>query len=177
MALLRALEAAAAQLQGPVRGGIVRKAQRSRVEPAGFDVVAVLVRLAPAKRRAFDLQVAEDVAERHDSVGDVRGVEPVVRDRRFRIVLAGKPVHESRRSQRRLTGKADIREYRAAVRKRAAVARRQFHEEVVRMLPVDERGAMPRSPSMPSPSGRCPIIMSMLVLNVLVSPLCPPWRS
>ena len=110
----------------------------ARIEPAGLDVVALLVGLATAEHRAFQLQVAEHVAQRHHPVGDVRRVEPVMRDRRLGIVLAGEAVHERGRAESRLSRQPGVDECRAALRQAVAVRRRQLHEQVVRMLPVDQ---------------------------------------
>src|SRR5206468_3999070 len=131
---------------------------------------------------------------------DVSGVQPVMRDRRLRVVLARKAMHERGRTERRLAGQPRIDKHRAALAQRAAVAGGEFHEEIVRVLAIDERRAvcglsgleqqriaalaisgsadtMPRKPSVPSPAGRCAITISMLVLKVFVSPRGPPWRS
>ena len=53
-------------------------------------------------------------------------------------------MHEGGRTERRFSRKAEVREHRAFVGKPQAVGCRQFHEEVVRMLAVDERLAIQR---------------------------------
>src|SRR5712664_1891933 len=115
MKLLRTLDVATTNLQRPVLCRIVRKTHRSRVQFAGFDVVAILVWLAPSKSGAFDFHVAEHVTERYDSVRDMGGIEPMVGDRRFGIVLAGEAVHEGRGAQSGFTGQSCIAENGAVV--------------------------------------------------------------
>src|SRR6266850_2624983 len=110
MQLLRALDMTAAELQRPVLRRVVRKTHRSGIELAGLDVVAILVGLTAAKHRSLDLHVVVHVSQRHYAVSYVRGVEPVMRDRRFRAVLAREAVHERRRAERGLTRQPDIRE-------------------------------------------------------------------
>ena len=61
-----------------------------------------------------------------------------MRDRRLGDVHAGEAVHERRRSERGLSGQSAIHEQRV-VAARDAQADRQFHEQVVRMLAVDQR--------------------------------------
>src|SRR5438445_11130199 len=110
MKFLRALDVATTDLQRPVLCRVVRKTHRSRVQFAGFDVVAILVGLAPSKSGAFDFHVAEHVTERYDSVRDMGGIEPMVGDWRFGIILAREALHERRRAKRGLARQPDGRE-------------------------------------------------------------------
>ena len=142
MKLLRALDVAAADLQRPVLCWVIRKTHRSGIELAGLDVVPILVGLTAAKHRSLDLYVVVHVSQRDYAISNVRGVEPVMRDRRFRVVLAREAVHERRRAERGLTRQRDIREDRAALGKRMAVGSRELDEKVMRMLPIDERSSV-----------------------------------
>ncbi len=138
---LRALDASVTYLQRPILRRVVRQSQRLGVKRAGLDSVAILVRLPAMEKRALDLEVAAHVAQRHHAVRDVRGIEPVVRDRSFRVVDAREPMHEGGRAERGLSRKPCVNEHRVAFAHGDAVARRHFHEEVVGVLAVDERSA------------------------------------
>src|ERR1044071_4984036 len=78
------------------------------VELGRFDVVAVLVRLAPPKRRGFQFPRVDYDADGHDSESDVCGIKPVMRDRRFGDVHPARAMHESRRAERGFTGQSGI---------------------------------------------------------------------
>src|SRR5206468_13051750 len=80
----------------------------------------------------------DDRAGGQDTEGDVRRIQPVVRDGRHRDVRAGVPVHERGRSQGWLAGEPAMDEERA-IAARHAVRARELHEQVVRVLSVDER--------------------------------------
>ena len=56
-------------------------AHRVRIERAEVEIRAVFVRLAPLKRRRFNLPRAGAHARRHDAVRDVSRVELVMRER------------------------------------------------------------------------------------------------
>ena len=66
-------------------------------------------------------------------------IQPVVSDRRLRAVHGAHAVHEGGRSERRLARQADVGVDAVGRRQLARVAGRQLHEEVVRMLAIDQR--------------------------------------
>ena len=74
-----------------------------------------------------------------DAEADMCGVLPMVRQRRGEIVHGGRPMHESYGTKRRLSRGRGVDRHADVARERAFVHHRQFHPEVVRMLPVHER--------------------------------------
>ncbi len=136
--LLGALDVAVAHLQGPVGGRIEAQTAGPGVQSKGIEVPAVLVRLAAIEHRALDLPGAMDEAGGDHPEGDVGGIQPMMGDRRGRIVHPREAVHEGDGPQRRLARIAGIEEHRRRPADRKAVGARQLHEEVVRMLPVDQ---------------------------------------
>src|SRR5712691_6900544 len=93
MQLLGTLDVSTTDLKRPTLCRVVRKTQRCRVQLAGFNVVPRLIGLTPSKNGAFEFHAAEHVTERYDSVRNMGGVEPVMGDRRFGIVLTRETVH------------------------------------------------------------------------------------
>ena len=136
--LLGTLDVGPGRLQGPVVAGIPAGAQRRAVHPRPLDVVAILVRLAPRELRRFEFPAPLHPARRDDAEADVRGVQPVVRDGRFGTHLGRGPVHECRRAECRLAGPARIHEGPCTFARLPGIACGKLHEEVVRMLAVDQ---------------------------------------
>ena len=62
----------------------------------------------------------------------------MVRHRRFGVAHAGEAMHEGGRPERRLARKTEVGEGRTVSAERHAVGSRQLHEEVVRMLAIDQ---------------------------------------
>ena len=120
-------------LQRPGGRRVEGEPERVRIELRRFDVVPILIRLAPPERRGFDLDPIGDEPRGDDAEGDV------VRDRRFGIVHSGKPMHERRRAERGLAGQAEVDVDVIAIAQRERVSRGELHEQIVRMLAVDER--------------------------------------
>ena len=74
-----------------------------------------------------------------DAETDVRGVLPMVRQRRGQIVHGRWSVHEGDGPERRFPRRRGIDCHADAVRQRALVHCCQFHPEIVRMLPIEQR--------------------------------------
>src|SRR6185437_565170 len=108
------------QLAGRIPG----EAQGGGVEYAGLDVPPILIRLAAVEARAFQLPVPPGDARRDHAEADMRGIEPVVADRRLRRIQAREAVHEGRRAEVRLAWQAAIDEEAPLVAEPDAVARR-----------------------------------------------------
>ena len=70
--LLGRMEASPRHLHRQFADRIPRQPRAEAVELRRFDVVAILVRLAAAERRRFDLPVVDDQPGRHHAEGDVR---------------------------------------------------------------------------------------------------------
>ena len=119
-------------------------ASRHRVHPSEVEVPSVLVRLAPVEHRRLEHPRAPIDGGGHDAVRDVRRIERVMPERRDRVFRRRRAVHERDRAERRLArGPARQRETGAVVH-RDAPDRRQLHEEIVGMLPIDQRSAVER---------------------------------
>src|SRR3546814_10198068 len=87
---------------------------------------------------------SSDVCSSDLAEGDVGGIEPVVSDGRFRVEAGRTPVHERRRADRRLARKTPVEERAGIAAKVEIKPGRHFHQEVVRVLPIDERFAIRR---------------------------------
>src|SRR3954453_8615172 len=103
-----------------------------------FEVITILARLTPIEDRAFELEPAIRETGRENSEADVRRVLQVMRKRRRRILRCGSAMHECIWSKRGLARIPDIRKPARAVANRHGVSRTQLHEEIVRMLPIDQ---------------------------------------
>src|SRR3546814_16915373 len=92
-----------------------------------------------AKRRGFELERSVSPARGDDAIGDVRAVEPMMGDRRERGIAIRAAVHEGGGAECGFADRAAIDEQ---ARFRAGIdidPRRQFHEQIVRMLRSEER--------------------------------------
>ena len=98
----------------------------------------VLVGFATMEDRSLYRHDAEIEAAKDHAVGDVRGIEDVMRERSERILRARRAMHERDRSERRFThGGAGERE--AAARSERHTPRcRELHEEIVRVLVIGD---------------------------------------
>src|SRR5512146_1625153 len=76
-------EMAPAALQRERARWVPGEADRGRIKRPGFDVPAMLVRLAPVEAADLDLHAIEHHPGGDHAEADVRGIEPVMRDRRF----------------------------------------------------------------------------------------------
>ena len=92
----------------------------------------------PLKRLTSSLTRSSTMPAGQHAEADVGRIEPVVADRRFGRIQDRLAVHEGRRAERRLAGQPGVEEDAAlrpdVLRDRA----RQLHEEVVRVLAVDQ---------------------------------------
>jgi len=79
----------------------------------------------------------------------VRAVEPMVGDRRERQIGVRTAVHERRRTERRLGNGAAVEEQAAIAADRHVETRGELHEQVVRVLAIDQRGQCD-SPGLPA---------------------------
>ena len=121
-----------------------RHARRVAVDRTELDRHAIFVRLAPVERRALNRHGAVGRAERDDAVRDVRGVEMVMAERRRRIGLGGRAVHERLRPERRRVHGPAGRDEPPRRRHRPFESPARADDEIVGMLIVDERRAVVR---------------------------------
>src|SRR6058998_2613715 len=110
-----------------------------RVELWRFDAIAILVRLASTERGGFELCGPHNGPRRQNPESNVGGIEPVVGDGCLWERHSRESVHERRRTEGGLAGQTSVDEERS-IPARDAVGRGQLHEEIVRVLPVDEAG-------------------------------------
>src|SRR6266508_1320590 len=98
----------------------------------------MLVRLCAVEHRSLDGNGFPARAERGDVEGDVRRILPVMTERGGGVLARGGPVHERGGTDHRLTDGRELDPRGPVACQRKAVRRRKVHEEVVRMLMVDE---------------------------------------
>src|SRR5205807_429171 len=82
-------------------------------------------------------------SERDDPESHVRRILPMMTERRIRIIHCGKPMHERRRPERRFARITEIEISRKITREFLREAQRNLIKQIVRMLPVVERIAIP----------------------------------
>ena len=99
----------------------------------------MLIRLPPTKPGDLDLELVEHIPGGQHAVGDVRAVQPMMRDWGLRVVDPRNAVHEGRGAKRRFARQAKIEERRVGLRKPVAVGAGKLHEQVVRVLPINQR--------------------------------------
>src|SRR6185503_4040029 len=114
----------------------------------GFEVVAVFARLTPVKERAFQLEPPILDSRGNHSETDVRRVLQVMRQRRRRVLRSGSAVHECSWSKRRFSGITSVNKPARTLTNRNLVSSTQFHEQIVWMLPIDQRLAFVRLTSL-----------------------------
>ena len=117
---------------------IPRDAHGRRIERPGLDVPAMLVGLACVESARFDLHLVDDQPRGEHAEADVRRIEPVVGDRRFGRIDDRFAVHEGGRPERRLARQAAVHEDAAVPADCLRRRRRKLHEQVVRMLAIDQ---------------------------------------
>src|ERR1051325_7155730 len=103
----------------------------------GFEVVAVLIRLTPVKKRAFKLEPAILDSSRNHSETDVRRVLQVMRQRRRGVLRSGSAVHECVWAKCRFSRITSVYKPARTLANRNCVCRTQFHEQIVWMLSID----------------------------------------
>jgi hypothetical protein len=138
MELFWAHQLSPGKLERERAGRIPGHTRSRRIQRPRLDVVAELIGLAPAKPRHFEFPVGAHESSRDYAIHDVRGVQPVVRDRRFRAVHDRKPVHEGRRTKCGLARQSGVDEQRITFAQRVRITGRHLDEQIVRMLPVDQ---------------------------------------
>ena len=102
--LLGFLKMGPAALQREVACRIPGQANRSRIERPGFDIPAMLVRFAAVEDRCLRAPPRAGDAAGHDSIGQVRRVEPVMRNRGDRIRHGRCAMGEGHWAEGRLAG-------------------------------------------------------------------------
>jgi hypothetical protein len=108
-----------------------------RIETRPIDVETVVVRLFASKPRTFDDHPVGLDARRHHAGRDVRRVHVVMGQRRLRIVTRRVAMHERRRAEGGCAYK--VRRQRVSDGSAfKAVGRAQSHEEIVRVLAIDQ---------------------------------------
>ena len=100
--------------------------------------------LAAAKHRRLDLEGAAIERGSEHAHGDVGGVERVMPERRHRVFCRGRPVHEGNRAERRRADRRARQRQRDGLRQRLAPHGGCLHEEIVRVLVIDERVPLER---------------------------------
>ena len=147
---LRPPELGRAGLRGEPWPRVHGHARGVRVEAGPFEVPARRVRLVAVEGGGLELRRPPDEARRGHPERDVRGVQPMVRDRSLGDVHAGESVHESRGTQGGFSGQAEVAEdaeQRGAVGERRGGAvheGRGPHRGLARAPEIGER-ARPRS--------------------------------
>ena len=137
--LLGAVQMSPADLCGQLGRWVPGQPSRNAVECRCLDVVAMLIRLPPTKPGDLDLELVEHIPGGQHAVGDVRAVQPMMRDWGLRVVDPRHAVHEGRGAKRRFARQAKIEERRVGLRKPVAVGAGKLHEQVVRMLAINQR--------------------------------------
>src|SRR5204863_9007115 len=123
-------------LQRKLRCGEKPETTRERVEGAEIEIGPLFIWLTAIEDRRFGLPPVGVEASRDDAEGNVRRVEPMVRNRRQRVRHGGYAVRICHGSERRLASRTAI--YLPAGRslERRVVLGRDLRQEIVRMLPV-----------------------------------------
>ena len=137
-------EIAVRNLQRQVPGWIPGDPAAERIKLRIIEIVTHLVRLPSLESAPFNFQIAPDRSERDDAESHMRRVLPVMAERRVRIIHGGEPMHERRRPQRRFARITGIQIGGKIVAEPLRIADRDLIEQIVRMLPVVQRFAIPR---------------------------------
>ena len=139
---LRFLEMPGRHLHDEVVGRHQAEPARQRIERAEVEVRTLFIGLAAVEDRQLPFpSPVVDTGGDHPE-GDVRGVEPVVRDGRNRVGDRRGAMWKRDGPERRLAGEAGIDLPAQRPAQRAIVIGGQLHEEVVRMLAVVNRVAL-----------------------------------
>src|SRR5271170_6612152 len=106
------------------------------------DVPAILAGLGPMEPAGLETQPAMlDTCSQH-VIGDVRGILPMVADRRFRELARGIAMRECHRTQSRIAYRGDEKLGDSVLAERVRVVDAERHDEVVWMLAVDDGPAI-----------------------------------
>src|SRR6185369_11095500 len=103
-----------------------------------FEVVAILVRLASVEDRPLEFEPAIRESGGEHTESDVRRVLQVMREWRRRVLRRRRTMHECIWTKRGLARIANIRKPASAIANRHGVSRAQLHEQIVRMLAIDQ---------------------------------------
>ncbi len=117
---------------------------RHRVEAPEIEVPAIVVRFTSVEHRPFDDPGTVVDGGRDEAERDVRRIKRVVRQRSYRVVRGRGSMHERDRSERGLPDRASGQRQPARAADRHAPNGRELHEEIVRVLPIDQRSAVDR---------------------------------
>src|SRR6266540_4846286 len=98
----------------------------------------MLVRLCAVEHRSLDGNGFPARAERGDVEGDVRRILPVMAERGGGVLSRGGPMHERGGTDHRLTDGRELDPRGPVACERKTIRCRKIHEEVVRVLMVDE---------------------------------------
>src|SRR5436190_8034548 len=142
----RMLQMAGGDLRDPVWTRIERQPRGPRIDLAGIDVPSLFVRLASMETAERESEHAALRTERDDASGDVRRILHVMAERRLRDLRRRRAMRIGDRAERRI---AERRGVDVPDRIRAEGVRifgGHLHEEIVRMLRVDDRTPVDRLP-------------------------------
>src|SRR5437868_5766168 len=132
------------ELRGPVGIRIEGKTRGPRIDFAGVDVPSLFVRLAAvetAERKAEDATLR---ADRQYAAGDVRRVLHVMAERRLRDFRRGRAMRIRDRTERRIAEGRRVDVADRVIGQRMRILGGELHEEVMRMLRVDDRTTVDR---------------------------------
>ena len=139
---LDAIEAADGELSAPARGGADGQAGGERIDGAAFDSPALFVGLAAVEARDFPGDGSVGDAGGDDVGGDVGGILHVVRDRRDGIFGGRGAVGVGGRTEGGFAARAAVEVDGGAFAEDDLVEGGEFHEEIVRVLAVDDGDAV-----------------------------------
>src|SRR5207248_8039482 len=107
---------------------------RERVQRVEVEVPAVVVGLAAVEPRRFQFHLPRVKRGGSDAEADVRGILPVMRQRRKRVAVGGRAVHEGRRPERRLADWREVQLRPEPTGEWTTVRERRFQDAVVWVL-------------------------------------------
>src|SRR5439155_16557357 len=99
------------------------------------------VGLAAVEAGGFQSHVAVSESDSDYIVGNVGGVVKVVCERRDRIFRRGWPVRIGEWAHGRVAHRRSVKRQQRICAQFVVVERSQFHEEIVGMLPIDDRAS------------------------------------
>ena len=99
----------------------------------------MLIGFAACELRGFQFPAVMHQPQGGDAEGDMGGIQPVMRDGRGGIILAGQPVHIGGGTQRRFARIAGINKEAVGVVETVAVGGGQLHQQIMGMLAIHQR--------------------------------------
>ena len=136
--LLRFGQIAERRLRAERRNRRDHHAHRFRVQLAAVEVPSLFVGLRAVERARFEADGAERDAGGDHVAADVRGVLEVMAERRLRDLAGRVAMRKSDRPERGIADRREVQVSERVTAERVRVLHGQLHEEIVRMLPVDE---------------------------------------